>query len=529
MQLTVPIDVLHLLHHLKEHGFQAYIVGGSVRDLLMGNEKPNDWDFTTNAKPEEIQKLFPESFYENEFGTVAITRKHIAEQFGLPQLTQANMMKRESEVRDQGLGARTIDLESATKIHTSLSEPSLETDAFQDESDVDDLFEITTFRSDGIYTDHRRPEEVTWGKTLEEDLARRDFTINAMAIEINSNVQIPNAKDSSTFAETFNLEPSAYTLIDPYNGVQDLEDKIIRTVGDPHVRFQEDALRMIRAIRLSTQLLFEIESQTLEAISQHASTLVHISAERIRDEFLKMLASDSPVEAILQLEKVNLLQILLPELLEAKNIEQGGHHTTNVWEHSLASLENCPSPDPIVRFATLIHDIAKPRTQGRNGNTITFYNHEIVGARIAKDIAYRFKLSKKDINRMYILVRYHMFYYQPENTDASIRRFMRKVGLENINDIIDLRIGDRLGSGARETSWRLEEMKKRMQEQLNQPFDVNDLAIDGNDLMKEFNLKPGPQIGKILHTLFEEVLEKPELNTREILLEKADKLINRSS
>lgn len=533
MNLTIPIDVLAILDHLQKAGHKAYIVGGSVRDLLLGKQ-PTDWDFTTDATPEQIQVLFPESFYENEFGTVAISRNHVREQFNLmlptnqPQPKADEPMAQTDQLTKQQ--HKVIDLDSATKIHASLSDQrsvisDQEMDREQLTSDLQpqtsDLFEITTFRSDGVYKDNRRPETVTWGKTVEEDLARRDFTINAMAIAINSKSQIPN---SNTF-ETLNLTPDIYSLIDPYHGTTDLDNKIVQTVGDPHQRFQEDALRMLRAVRISVQLGFTIQDETLQAITQHVNLIKNISWERIRDEFLKILSSDSPVPGILQLEKVGLLSLILPEILEGKGVKQGGHHISNVWEHSLSALEHCPSSDPIVRFATLLHDVAKPRTQNINGKNITFYNHEIVGARMAKAIAQRFKLSKRDIDRMYLLVRYHMFYYQPENTDASIRRFMRKVGLKNINDIIDLRIADRLGSGSRETSWRFEEMKKRMQEQLHQPFDINDLAIDGNDIMKEFNLQPGRKIGEILQALFEEVLETPELNEREKLLTRANELI----
>ncbi|PJC42517.1 MAG: hypothetical protein CO040_04165 [Candidatus Pacebacteria bacterium CG_4_9_14_0_2_um_filter_36_8] len=220
-----------------------------------------------------------------------------------------------------------------------------------------------------------------------------------------------------------------------------------------------------------------------------------------------------------------MLEYILPEILEMKNVEQSGHHTTDVWVHSLDALESCPSADPLVRFATLIHDIGKPRTFAKTENGITFYNHEIIGSRMASKIAQRFKLSKKDSERFFILVRQHMFHYQPHNTDAAIRRFMRKVGLENIDDILDLREGDRLGSGAKKTSWRLEEMKQRMVEQLNQPMEVKDLAINGNDLMTELNLKPSKQLGEILNSLFEEVLENPELNSKDILLKKAKELI----
>lgn len=531
MTLKLPTDVLTILNALQKSGYQAYIVGGAVRDVLMHpDNQPTDWDFTTDATPEQIMEVFPESFYENEFGTVAITREHVAEQFGL------NIEDRGSRIEDQ-VGSKVIEMETATKIHESLIQDS--SGQIPDSSDktpeprtqnleptkdyrlkTKDLLEITTFRSDGQYTDFRRPDSVTWGKSLDEDLQRRDFTINAMGIQVQGSgfkVQ-DDTKD-------YRLESKDYQLIDPHGGQADLKNAVIKTVGDPNTRFQEDALRMLRAIRFSVQLNFAIDDSTWEAIVQHAPLLQHVSGERIRDEFLKMLGSDFPKEAIELLDETGLLEFVLPELLEAKGVEQGGHHNTDVWTHSIDALANCGSKDPIVRLATLLHDIAKPRTFNMINGKITFYNHEIVGSRMAKKIAERLRLSRKDIQRVFILVRHHMFYYQPHNTDASIRRFMRKVGLENINDIIDLRIGDRLGSGARETSWRFEEMKERMKEQLHQPFAIKDLAIDGNMLIEELGMKPGPEIGKVLNSLFEEVVENPELNEKQVLMEKARELV----
>lgn len=536
MQLKLPIDVLAIIKQLTDHDYQAYIVGGAVRDVLLNpDSEPTDWDFTTDAKPEEILKLFPEAFYENEFGTVAIAREHVAEQFSLDIHNNLPVPKKAGTTQQHNNLKKTIDLGTATKIHESLqggmgkSKFSQTSQFTIHNSQSKSVFEITTFRSDGIYTDFRRPESVTWGKTIEEDLERRDFTINALGIRIENRESSLPAQTGieNQKARTQNLEPSIqlqpedYTIIDLHNGIEDLKKKSIRTVGDPSTRFQEDALRMLRAIRFSLQLNFRIEQETLYAVIQHADLIQHISWERIRDEFLKIIASSQPKVGVLLLDKVGLLQYILPELIESKGVDQGGHHTTDVWTHSLDALNACPSSDPIVRLATLIHDIAKPQTARKipNKNKYSFYNHEVIGARVARDIAKRLKLSNKDVQRIFLLVRHHMFYYQPHNTDASIRRFMRKIGLENINDIIDVRIGDRVGSGARETSWRFEEMKKRMQEQLHQPFAIKDLAINGNDLMKEFDMKPGPQIGNILKELFEKVVEEPELNSKEELMQ----------
>lgn len=510
LTLTIPAPALFILKTLQTAGYEAYLVGGAVRDLILLSEQNQttddaaskfDFDFTTNAKPEEIQKLFPESYYENEFGTVGISHQHLLEQMGIN-------IETEPSKNEQPLN-RIIDLAQAKKIHISLQTDS------QPASEIKltvnyPPYEITTYRSDEVYEDFRRPTKFNWGKTIQEDLSRRDFTINAMALAV-----VNEATDS-------------YQLIDLYQGLDDLHHQIIKTVSDPNDRLQEDALRMLRAIRFSVQLNMKIDSETFTAISDHASLIKRISWERIRDEFWKILKSDYPAEGIELLDEVGLLTYILPELQAGKGVAQGGHHTTDVWTHSIEALRECPSPDPLVRFATLIHDIAKPQTYAERNNTITFYNHEIVGSRIAKMLGRRFRLTNEQIDRLFLLVRYHMFYYQPHNTDAAIRRFMRQVGLNNIDDILDLREGDRLGSGARRTSWRLEEMKQRMIEQLNQPMDVTDLAVDGHDLMKALNLQPGPILGKILNELLEKVLDQPELNTKEELLKEAQLLVAKS-
>jgi tRNA nucleotidyltransferase (CCA-adding enzyme) len=448
MKIDLPSPVQQVLTRLKSAGYEAYVVGGAVRDLLTGNQV-TDWDFTTNATPEQVMKVFPDGFYDNQFGTVGIAEKYL--------------------------------------------NPTTESIA---------TYEITTYRSEGVYTDHRRPDSVTWGKTIQDDLKRRDFTINALAL----------AEDN--------------TVMDPFHGQEDLEKKLIRAVGVPTERFQEDALRMMRAIRFSAQLGFTIEPKTLEAITKQADLIAHISWERIRDEFLKILVSKFPVQGVEQLASTGLLKHILPELLEARGVDQARHHIYDVWTHTLNAVESCPSKDPIVRFAVLLHDIAKPITADHSTDIVTFFNHEVVGARVAKKVAERFRLSKKDVQRIFTLVRWHMFVYDTKVTDAYIRRFIRRVGLENIQDMIALRVADRIGSGSKATSWRLEEMKERIEAQLHQPFSKNDMKIDGDDLMKELGLKPGPQIGKILNELFEEVVEDPEKNTREYLLGKAKKLLS---
>lgn len=535
--LTLSSLALFVLHKLRQAGFEAYVVGGAVRDLLnQAVTTKMDYDFTTNAQPEEILALFADSFYENTFGTVSITAEHLLEQMGVPENTWTTFVA--ANTKNTENSSRIIDISRATKLHQSLQPSTLEnstTNSPDQTATVPSkdqptqlklglpLFEITTFRSDGAYSDNRRPDSVTWGKTLTEDLERRDFTINAMALSIDDTFL--QQLDFSQAATEQLVSPDFYTVHDPHHGLTDLEKHTLQTVGDPHRRFAEDALRMLRAIRFSVQLNCQIEPATFEAIVAQAPTLAKISQERISDEFLKILASDFPAEGIELLDAAGLLVSILPELLACKGVAQGGHHTTDVWVHSLDALSECPSKDPVVRLATLLHDIGKPPTQEIHGGNITFYAHEIVGSRIASSIARRLRLSKHDRERIFTLVRYHMFHYQPHDTDSAIRRFMRKVGLENIDDILDLREADRLGSNARRTSWRLEEMKQRMIEQLHQPMAVTDMAINGHDLMTTFKLQPGPQLGIILQSLFEQVLENPDLNTKETLLAKAQELL----
>ncbi|PWU24156.1 hypothetical protein C5B42_00460 [Candidatus Cerribacteria bacterium 'Amazon FNV 2010 28 9'] len=472
MEFSLPLPVLSIVQTITSQGFTCELVGGAVRDLMLGIPT-KDWDFATNAKPEEILPLFQESFCENVFGTVMVAHKHLCAQFGLEAGTE---------------------------------DPNL-------------IYDITTYRSDGTYENYRHPTSVTWGKTIEEDLKRRDFTINAMALLIQGTENWVQEKNST-------LITVPCTLTDPFNGQQDLEARVIRTVGNPDERLSEDALRILRAIRFSVQLSCTLTAEVTTSILSHTDLLSHISQERISEEFMKMLSTETPDVAIVLLDKLNVLQYIIPELLETKGVKQAGHHIYDVWEHSVRALGACTSPDPVVRLATLLHDIAKPQTakQGPNG-TVTFYNHEVVGARIAKAIAQRLRLSKKDCDRIFTLVRWHMFVYDKEVTDAYIRRFIRRVGVDQINDMMALRTGDRVGSGSKANSWRLDELRERIYNELHQPLQLKDMAIDGNDVMKELNIKPGPEIGKILNELFEDVLDHPEHNEREYLLQQLKRYV----
>ncbi len=446
MKIKIPEKILEIYTIFQKKGFDVYLVGGCVRNILMG-KTVEDWDLTTNATPEEILALFPDAFYENTFGTV-----------GLP-LSEKNVV------------------------------------------------EITTFRTEKGYSDKRRPDKVEWGKTIEEDLSRRDFTINAIALKLTTNHQ-----------------QLTTGFIDPYDGQKDIEQKIVRAVGDPKKRFKEDALRLLRAIRFATMLSFTIEENTLKELANDAALLLHISTERIREELLKILASEYPYDGIMLMRNSNILKYIMPELLEGENISQarpGRHHTTDVFTHNVLSLKFCPSSDPIVRLATLLHDVGKPKVVSKDKNgLVIFHNHEIAGAQIAYEICQRLHFSKKEREKITKLIRWHMFTVDEKITDAAVRRFIRRIGVENVKDMIDLRVGDRLGGGTQTAeSWRLKLFKKRVEEQLQPaPFSIHDLAIDGNDVMKDLHIKPGPKVGELLQKLFEEVDEDLSKNNKEYLL-----------
>ena len=347
--------------------------------------------------------------------------------------------------------------------------------------------------------DLRHPDKISWAKTIEEDLSRRDFTINSIAYD-------------------------GKNIIDPYFGQKDLSNKLIKTVGDPDKRFNEDALRLLRAIRFTSQLGFLIEENTRNSIQKNASLIAKISWERIRDEFLKILGSDHPSEGIVFLKNTGLLTFILPEIDICFTIPQKSpkrHHIYDVGTHSVMALKHCPSKDPMTRFATLIHDIGKAKTFSRDEKTglITFYNHEVVGKKLAEKIAYRFRLSNKEKDKLVKLVQFHQFTVSEIQTDKAVRRFIRNVGKEYLDDIIDLRYGDRIGSGAKPNSWSFDLFRKRLEEVQKQPFQIKDLKIDGNDVMKILKIKSGPKVGEILKNIFDKVVEKKLKNEREALLQ----------
>lgn len=452
----MPKTVGEILKGLSGSGFEVYITGGVVRDIILGRAT-FDWDLTTDATPEQILHLFPKAFYNNKYGTV-------------------------------GLDEPTV--------------PGC-------------VYDITTYRTEQGYTDRRHPTKVAWGKTLEEDVVRRDFTINAMALKIrNLKFEIRNDK-----------EVREMELIDLVGGQNDSENRLIRAVGNPEERFQEDALRMMRAVRIATQLGFLVEEKTFSAIQSNAALIQDISKERVRDEIFKILSTGYPTDGIKLLKNSGMLAQVLPELEQCFGVEQkspGRHHIYDVGTHLLMSLQSCSSKDPLVRLATLLHDIGKPLSFRKDEKTgmITFYNHELLGTHLVREIAQRLRISREQREKIIRLVRWHQFTVDEHQTDSALRRFIRNVGVENLEDMLALRTGDRLGGGARETSWRLEQFKKRLVQVQQIPFQVKDLKVNGHDVMKELGVPSGPTVGKILNQLFSEVEEGKLPNEREPLLER---------
>jgi poly(A) polymerase/tRNA nucleotidyltransferase (CCA-adding enzyme) len=453
--MTIPKEVKNIIGKLEKAGFEAYIVGGCVRDFLLAVE-PNDWDVTTNAKPEEIVKIFPDSFYENKFLTVTVK-------------TESKNLK--------------------------LAE-----------------IEITTYRSEQGYSDKRHPDEVKYAENLEDDLSRRDFTVNAMAME--------SKKQKAKINK----------VIDLYDGQNDLKNKIIKTVGNAEERFSEDALRMLRAVRFACVLNFSIEEKTFEAIKKNAIWMEAVSKERIKDEFIKIIMSPSAGKGIELLRETGLLKYIMPELLDGFGVTQNKHHTFDCYQHLLKSLEYAVKKDfnLYVRMASLLHDIAKPKVKVGEGESSTFYNHEIVGAKMCFQILNRLKFPKKDIEKITKLVRYHLFYYNVDEVkEASVRRLVRQVGAENMEELLQVRQADRIGSGVPKAEpYKLRHLKYLIEKVSKDPISVKMLKVNGGDIMEILNIKPGPKIGQILDVLLGYVLDSPKNNDRKILEKEIIKLGN---
>jgi tRNA nucleotidyltransferase (CCA-adding enzyme) len=440
-QTQIPAPVAELLAILWSGGQAAYVVGGCLRDALLGRE-PADWDLTTDAPPARIQELFPLSLYDNRFGTVVV--RH-----------------------------------------------------------ADNQYEITAFRRDVSYSDFRHPDAIEFGESIEEDLARRDFTVNAMA-----------------WGARPGEEPA---FVDPHGGRDDLARRLLRAVGEPDLRFREDALRMVRAVRLAATLDFAVEAETLEAIGRNARLAEHLSGERIFTELGKLLSSARPSVGLRLIADSGLLAVVAPDLDRQRGVSQNKVAGEDLWDHTLRTVDATPNR-PLVRLAALMHDVGKPDTLGEGH----FHSHESVGAVMARDYLSRLHAPRLLQERVAHLVLHHMFMYRPNWTDAAVRRFIGKVGPGSINDLLALRAADNEGSGQSADAGDLAELSSRIDGQLamNLVLTRNDLALDGTDLMAELGLTQGPLLGDLLDNLTERVVSEPALNDREILLDLSRRLIS---
>jgi len=482
----IPKEVSYVTDTIEKAGFEASLVGGCVRDLLM-NKEPKDWDITTNAKPDDIISLFEKTVYENTFGTVGVCVPY--------------------ETKDKNVSRETFK--------KSVSHETFEYI----------VIEVTPYRLEAKYSDFRHPDEVRFSENIEDDLKRRDFTINAMSFR-NSSIK------------------------DMFGGIKDIETKTLRTVGNPEDRFGEDALRMLRAVRFACQFNFSVSYETSESILKNSNLIKEISSERIRAEFLKIIMSSNPASGIVMLQKFGLLKNIIPELEEGIGCEQLGEHIYDVWEHLLHALQHAADKDwPLeIRLAALFHDIGKPKTRHvatrvddlsgpRFSGSLsqpdhdksstrsakkkyTFYGHEVVGARMVKKIMERLKFPKKEIELVEKLVRNHMFFSDTELiTLSAVRRIITKVGIPNIWLLMNVRECDRVGMKKKEAPYRLRKYFAMIEEALRDPISARALKIDGEFMIKELGIKPGPRMGWILNSLLEEVLDAPEKNTVEHLSE----------
>jgi tRNA nucleotidyltransferase (CCA-adding enzyme) len=441
---AIPSEVLAVCQQLRQAGHAALLVGGSVRDLVMGRA-PGDFDVATSAHPEATLRVF-------------------GSRFAIPTGLQHGTV---TVLAGEGERPRPV--------------------------------EVTTFRGEGAYLDGRRPATVTFGATLEEDLSRRDFTMNAIA-----------------------YDPATGALIDPFDGQGDIRRRLVRTVGDPMLRFAEDGLRPMRGVRQATQLGFVLEPATQAAISRTLECFRKVSAERIRDELRKLLLAPVPSTGIELMRATGLLAEVLPELLATVGCQQNRYHKHDVYQHTLATLD-AAIPDSIVRMAALLHDLGKPRTQAPREDApgeFSFFGHEQVGAELAATIGARLKLPTSERDTICALIGRHMFFYTPEWTDGTVRRFVKRVGPELVAPLFALREADLASHGPGEDREKeTRELRARIAKVAadDAALRVTDLAIDGKDVMRILGIPPSRRVGAVLEALLEKVLDDPELNERETL------------
>jgi poly(A) polymerase/tRNA nucleotidyltransferase (CCA-adding enzyme) len=452
MQYRIPEEVSMVSKKLEDAGFESYLVGGCVRDLIIGIE-PKDWDITTNATPEQIQAVFPDSFYENDYGTVGVK--------------------------------------------TGSENPRTE------------IIEITPYRVESGYSDKRRPDSVKFGTSLLDDLARRDFTINAIAMD------------------------SKGQITDPYGGLKDIKDKVVRAVGNASERFGEDALRMLRAVRLIAELDFGIDGDTAAAISENSKHLSQVSRERVRDELVRILNSTQPMNALVLAQKLGILEFISSDLIRGIGVEQNQAHSYDVFGHLMRSMQHAADKgwDFDIRLAALFHDISKPETRrwSEEKKDWTFHGHEVVGSRVTKKALEDLHFPRGTIDKVVKLVRWHMFFSDPEQiTLSAVRRMIKNVGEENIFDLLNLRICDRIGTGRpKEQPFRFRKYKAMVDQALRDPISVSMLKTDGARIMNKFHVNPGPKIGWTLNALLEEILDDSAKNTEEYLDKKTEELLGK--
>ena len=442
---AIPQPVIELCTRLREAGHDAWVVGGSVRDLLMGRS-PKDWDLATSARPEQVQKIF-------------------------------------ERVIPTGIDHGTV-----TVLWSS------------------ERYEVTTLRGEGAYTDGRHPDSVFFVDDIEKDLSRRDFTVNALAYHVHTD-----------------------RLIDPFSGLRDMQNRKLRTVGDPSKRFGEDGLRVLRAARFTATLDFDLSAETRDAIGGALSSFEKVSVERVREEWLKTMGAERPSRAFHVMRETGILNVTCPQLTQQHGCTQNSYHAYDVWTHSMLCMDAC-SLDPIHRIAALLHDLGKPATRAMSDKTgdYTFYNHENVGAEMADDWLETYRFSREDRGRIVHLVRHHLVCYSDGWSDAAVRRFIKRVGLDNLEDLLHLAAADCRAKGrpVEEELAGLERLRARSVQvrQSGAAFGVRDLKISGNDLIRHLNVPPGPVIGSVLEKLLQRVLDDPGLNERQRLLSMAAQL-----
>ena len=487
---NVPKHVRMVSAMLQHSGFEAYLVGGCVRDHIIGHI-PNDYDINTNATPEEIIALFPRTFYENSYGTVGVVTV-------LEDEANQIAVKNLENVTQETAKIQNIENKETTDIRLTEYKEKLNKEI--EKITKESIVEVTPYRIEGNYTDNRHPDSVKWSKSIDEDLKRRDFTCNAIAYDIISE-----------------------KIVDNFEGIKDIKDKVLKCVGNAEERLKEDSLRMLRAVRLSVKLGFKIETVTRETIKNNSFLLKNISHERIRDEFSKMIMTKYPKEAVETCQSLGILKYISHEIEEGMGVDQNQAHSFDVWKHNLLTCQHAADKGwPLeLRLSALFHDVSKPETRrfSREKNDYTFYGHDVVGGRVSREILERLKYPKETIEYVSSMVRWHMFFSDTEQiTLSAVRRLINNVGRDKIWDLVNLRICDRVGTGRpKEEPYRLRKYQSMIEEALTDPVSLKQLKIDGNRIMSVTQETPGPRVGFILNALFAEVLEDPNKNTVEYL------------